>query len=897
MTKSFYPRLMSDDEALDLLAEARRPLEAAPHGCRYCGESDVGCVVKCSTCQKWFCNAMSSAGSSHIVTHLVKAKHKEVSLHADSPLGDSVLECYQCGNRNVLLLGFVPSKTEAIVVLLCREPCLHACSGLKGAGWEVDQWQSIIEGKQFVDWLVRVPEGEDDESIAERTRRIPITFQQMCGLEDLWRRRPDATLLDYVAAVNEESPVEDTRLSYQDAREYADIFTPLLMLEGESDRIAKENQVQGGVSVKWETSDHARLAWFVFQREDYETKIILGDELKLTLPNWPSTGQSWQGAGIVIRTRQSSEEVCLELKQAVIIQGTIGASDAVAKLAGQNGPWEANHGFKVSYVWKSTSFDRMQAALSAFAGKPDSMSHDIRNVLLGSANIDSAGFVGPALTADLSAPNLPKPNHSQIYAVRKALSTPVCLIQGPPGTGKTLTSATIVYRMIKSGGGPVLVCAPSNIAVDHLALKIYQTGLKVLRVSAKAREDISTSVDFLSLHNMVRQVASTMNFSELQRLLDKDQIQELSKSEEARLKRLRGSVENQLIQGADVVCCTCVGAGDLRLKPFTFTRVLIDEITQATEPESLIPLVKGAKHAVLVGDHCQLGPTVLCKQAAKAGLNKSLFERLISTGVRPVRLEVQYRMHPALSEFPSVAFYDGSLQNGVTAAERTARGFDWPNPSAPLMFHNNSGREEISGSGTSYLNRAEADTVCKVVASMLRAGLGGSQIGIVTPYEGQRAYLQAVLHRMLSGTSLVGNSGVASFEEIEIASVDAFQGREKDFIIVSCVRSNLVGGIGFLSDARRLNVAITRAKYGLLICGNVNTLLSVKPGARHNSIWHKLLAHLQKRSLIFEGPLDDLNVMQSVGKTEKKAPNLYFAGKRGGAASSGWSDFDLASQT
>lgn len=183
-----------------------------------------------------------------------------------------------------------------------------------------------------------------------------------------------------------------------------------------------------------------------------------------------------------------------------------------------------------------------------------------------------------------------------------------------------------------------------------------------------------------------------------------------------------------------MICCTCVGAGDPRLSNLTFRHVLIDESTQATEPECLIPLVLGTKQVVLVGDHCQLGPVIMCKKAARAGLCQSLFERLVLLGIKPIRLQVQYRMHPCLSEFPSNTFYEGfffclnfpffflllnlfffffkkpfagTLQNGVTINERLYKGIDfpWPVPNKPMFFYNCVGQEEISASGTSYLNR------------------------------------------------------------------------------------------------------------------------------------------------------------------------------------------------
>ena len=166
---------------------------------------------------------------------------------------------------------------------------------------------------------------------------------------------------------------------------------------------------------------------------------------------------------------------------------------------------------------------------------------------------------------------------------------------------------------------------------------------------------------------------------------------------------------------ADVICCTCIGAGDARLNRMTFPSILIDESMQATEPECMVPVVLGAKQVILVGDHCQLGPVVMCKKAAGGGLSQSLFERLVVLGIRPFRLEVQYRMHPELSAFPSNFFYEGSLQNGVSGEERRLNiDFPWPgNGDIPTFFYASQGQEEIAGSGTSFLNRSEAAYVEK----------------------------------------------------------------------------------------------------------------------------------------------------------------------------------------
>ena len=324
--------------------------------------------------------------------------------------------------------------------------------------------------------------------------------------------------------------------------------------------------------------------------------------------------------------------------------------------------------------------------------------------------------------------------------------------------------------MSSLSGGQALVVAPSNVAVDHLTDKIHKTGLKVVRVSAKSREALGSTINFLTLHEQVRNNDTNPEFQKLIRL--KDELGELSSSDEKKFRFLWRAAEKEILDNADVICCTCVTAGDPRLNKRRFRCVLIDEATQACEPECLIPLSLGCKQVVMVGDHQQLGPVILNKGAAQAGLNQSMFERMVILGVRPIRLQVQYRMHPCLSEFPSNMFYEGSLQNGVTVAERLKKDLDfpWPIVEAPMFFLCNYGQEELSSSGTSYLNRTEAANVEKIVTKMLKAGVTPSQIGIITPYEGQRSFV-------VSYMQFNGALKKELYKEIECASVDAFQVR------------------------------------------------------------------------------------------------------------------------
>jgi len=217
-----------------------------------------------------------------------------------------------------------------------------------------------------------------------------------------------------------------------------------------------------------------------------------------------------------------------------------------------------------------------------------------------------------------------------------------------------------------------------------------------------------------------------------------------------------------------------------------------------------------------------------------------------------------------LSMWPSNTFYEGTLQNGVSINERLLKNiqFPWPVPDKPMFFYNCVGQEEISASGTSYLNRAEANACEKIVTAFLKSGVRPDQIGVITPYEGQRAYSVNYMRR-------AGSMRAELYEEIEVASVDSFQGREKDFIILSCVRSNEHQGIGFLNDPRRLNVALTRAKYGLVVLGNPK-VLSKQP------LWNNLLVYFKNNECLVEGPLNNLKQsMVQFQKPRKYHPEMF----------------------
>mmetsp|Transcript_11431 Transcript_11431/g.21131 ORF Transcript_11431/g.21131 Transcript_11431/m.21131 type:complete len:1051 (-) Transcript_11431:482-3634(-) len=847
--------VLTDDGYVDHYDEHSLP----PFACRYCGIHDPASVARCVESNKWFCNSVGAGGGgSHLVHHLVRSRSNQVQLHPESPLGDTVLECYNCASKNSFVLGFVPANSSSVVVLLCRV-CVETVPALKDMDWELSQWHPLVQDRKFLPWLVKVP----SDKLQIRAR--DISQDQINKLEELWRTEPEARFvdLDRPDAIDE-TELSPTLLHYEDGYHYQNVLAPLVKMEADYDKQMKESLAEESISVRWEKSLTGRnIATFTFSgRHSAElSRVVVGDELRLKLGAGAEYlyGSPWEGMGYVKAIIDG--EVELELRPAIATGGRgKGKRRNGRKDRGGDGPnthaaakfpEQITDDFIVEYIWKSTSFDRMQNALKNFAIDDTSVTGYIYHKLLGHP-VEEQLIANPKLpdTEDFTAPGLPPLNESQIQAVAAVLQRPMSLIQGPPGTGKTVTSATLVYHLTKQHMGQVLVTAPSNVAVDQLTEKIAATGLRVVRLASKTREATASPVDHLCLHIMTP-LAAGEEFNKLQRL--KIEAGELTERDQKKYRALRNRTEREILQAADVICCTCVGAGDPRLKNFRFRQVVIDEATQAIEAEALIPLSMGAKQIVFVGDHCQLGPVVMCKAAAKAGLTQSMFERLVLTGLRPIRLQIQYRMHPILSEFPSNMFYEGSLQNGVTESDRqmchmpgyTGKDdFPWPVKNKPFFFWGIAGMEEISASGTSYLNRTEASYVEKIVTHLLKMGVESSQIGVITPYDGQKKYVQEHMRRS-------GSLAASVYEAIEVNSVDAFQGREKEIILVSCVRSSETQGIGFLSDPRRLNVALTRARVGLVLLGNPRVLSK-------NPLWAALLLHFKEHETLVEGPLNNL---------------------------------------
>ena len=433
-------------------------------------------------------------------------------------------------------------------------------------------------------------------------------------------------------------------------------------------------------------------------------------------------------------------------------------------------------------------------------------------------------------------------DESQSEAIKTAVSQRLTIIQGPPGTGKTHTAVHLLRSLIDMGRGPILACAESNVAVDNLLEGLLDLGVKAIRFGrpVKVREALreATLDAQVSRHPKQDEIAFIREENEAMR----SKLHDLKGKEKGlahrdlnknyrEIRELEQRITDEVLASAEVLCTTNIGAGHFTLANRRFSIVLIDEATQATEPSALVPIVKGTRQLILVGDQCQLPPTVTSQRAEEGGLDISLFERLLSNGLPAHMLTTQYRMHPTIREFPSSKFYENRLEDGCTSADRPpAAGFLWPDWDKPVAFVPVHGAEMEEESGSSRSNMDEAAVVIKIVNDLLAPGdLTPEDIGIISPYSGQVRLIQGMLDGQIDG--------------LEVKSIDGYQGREKEIIVLSTVRANDSGKVGFLSNYRRLNVALTRAKRGLIVIGDDRTL-------RNDSTWASWLDWVSESNLM-----------------------------------------------
>jgi len=492
--------------------------------------------------------------------------------------------------------------------------------------------------------------------------------------------------------------------------------------------------------------------------------------------------------------------------------------------------WISGKNFDLDLASDEVSRNRERAALQTIASARGRLG-ELRQVILGDLDPVYGKRRQPRF-GDVSAlPIADGLNPSQRAAIEFALSAEdIAIIHGPPGTGKTTSVAAFIRQAVRRGE-KVLACAPSNTAVDNLLERLVDCGQRVVRIGHPARvkdELRSHTLDALvESHDSMRLAKDlSREAEELYRQADrytrakpargaKQDLRREARQIKADSRQLERQAIDHVLDGADVICAT-TSIDNVVLGDRSFDWVVIDEACQCTESACWVPLQRG-RRILLAGDHCQLPPTVISTVAAREGYSRSMLERLVETHGAAItrQLDVQYRMHEAIMRFSSAQFYQDTLQADTTVQCHLLSDLpdvtSTPLTDEPLTYIDTAGAdydEEQELDGASRRNPAEGHLVLEKVRQLLEAGLPAADIAVIAPYAAQVRWLRE--H--------------APDRELEIDTVDGFQGREKEAVVVSLVRSNPKGEIGFLADIRRMNVALTRARRKLIVVGDSATL-------------------------------------------------------------------------
>lgn len=426
--------------------------------------------------------------------------------------------------------------------------------------------------------------------------------------------------------------------------------------------------------------------------------------------------------------------------------------------------------------------------------------------------------------------SLPWLNHAQEHAVSEVLrARDVAVVHGPPGTGKTTTLVEAVCEVLRREN-QVLICAQSNMAVDWISEKLIERGVSVLRVGNPLR-----MTDEMLAHSYERRFSDHPDYPHLWAL--RRQIRQLyalprrsrpasfrSKIDALREKAssLEWRIRQQLFEETRAVTCTLAGSASQLLDGLHFHTLFIDEAAQALEAACWIA-IRRADRIVLAGDHQQLPPTVKCPAAARGGLSRTMMEQIVSHCPETVTLlDVQYRMNETLMTFPSRWFYGGRVKSAPEVRHRGILDFDVPATWIDTDYLDDAGQEKFVGEGYGRVNKAEAELTLQVLRDYIRR-IGPDRMideridfGIISPYRAQVQFLRRLLRH---------DEELRPFRQMmTVNTVDGFQGQERDVVLISLVRANDKGQIGFLGDLRRMNVAMTRARMKLIILGHAPTL-------------------------------------------------------------------------
>ena len=473
----------------------------------------------------------------------------------------------------------------------------------------------------------------------------------------------------------------------------------------------------------------------------------------------------------------------------------------------------------VQLFFDETSYRLMFEALDRVIRARSGRLADLRDIFYTKA---------PASRYTFDAMRFPWLNASQEKAVNEVLwAKDVAVVHGPPGTGKTTTLVEAIFETLRRES-QVLVCAQSNMAVDWISEKLVDRGINVLRIGNPTRVN-----DKMLSFTYERRFEAHPDYPQLWSI--RKAIRELRQQRKhadswhqkmdrlkSRATELELRIRSSLFGEARVIASTLTGAANRVLEGEKYSTLFIDEAAQALEAACWIAIRKAGR-VVLAGDHCQLPPTVKSIMALKGGLGKTLMERIVENKPETVTLlKMQYRMNEQIMKFSSEWFYNGMVESAPTVSHRGILDYD-----TPMMWIDTAecdGKEEFVGENFGRINRAEAELTLQTLQQYLEK-IGKQRIleesidvGIISPYRAQVQLLRKELRK---------REFFRPYRHLlTVNTVDGFQGQERDIILISLVRSNDGGDIGFLRDLRRMNVAITRARMKLIILGSSETMTS-----------------------------------------------------------------------
>lgn len=474
----------------------------------------------------------------------------------------------------------------------------------------------------------------------------------------------------------------------------------------------------------------------------------------------------------------------------------------------------------VQLYFDETSYRLMFEALKQVIGAKNNRLAELRDIFHGTQ---------PASTFSFHPLRFPWLNATQEEAVNKVLhAKDVAIVHGPPGTGKTTTLVEAVYETLHREN-QVLVCAQSNMAVDWISEKLVDRGVSVLRIGNPSRVNdkmlsftyerrFESHPDYPQLWSIRKAIREL--YARSRKGAEREAVRQKINSLKDRAIELEIRINESLFSEARVIACTLVGSANRLLTGQKFGTLFIDEAAQALEAACWIPIRK-ADRVILAGDHCQLPPTVKAPEALRAGLGHTLMQTIVKNKPDTVSLlKLQYRMNDEIMRFSSEWFYGGMLQSAPEVKYRSILDFD-----TPIEWINTEGldcNEEFIGENYGRINKSEAELSIEQLKGYITK-IGRERflneridVGMISPYKAQVQYLRR----------LVRNDAFFKpyRQAITINTVDGFQGQERDVILISLVRANEEGQIGFLNDLRRMNVAITRARMKLIILGDASTL-------------------------------------------------------------------------